>query len=260
MKAMVSIIMPTYNCGKFIAEAIQSVQAQTYENWELWVIDDCSTDETEGIVQSFMRDKRIHYHCMEENGGPAPARNYGLRRASGRYIAFLDSDDLWHPQKLEKQLAFMRRMQAEGCRFSCTAYAKMDDRGCCLNRVVVPPEKTGYWKMFFLSNPIGNSSVIFDREYFGLVQAPLIPKRNDYGLWLRMLRGGSVCFGMKETLMKYRIREGSVTHDKFKMIRHHWHLYRNVEKLSLPLCIIGMACWAFVKGSGIGRKRQKTEW
>ena len=253
----VSVIMPTYNCGKYIAEAIQSVQAQTYDNWELWIVDDCSTDETQMVVKPFLEDDRIHYYCMEENCGPAPARNYALCQARGRYVAFLDSDDLWYPEKLEKQISFMQR--TDGCRFSCTAYAKMDEQGNSLHRVMIPPTITGYWKMYFLSNPIGNSTVIYDRSYFGLVQAPLVQKRNDYGLWLQILRGGAVCYGMEDTLMRCRIRKGSVSYDKIKLIRHQWHLYRNVEKLSLPLCAIGIVCWAFVKGTGIGLNIRKCE-
>ena len=257
MREKVSVIMPTYNCGKYIAAAIRSVQAQTYDNWELWVVDDCSTDETAQILEPFLEDTRIHYHCMDENGGPAPARNYGLCRAEGRYIAFLDSDDLWYPEKLEKQLAFMQR--TSGCCFSCTAYGKMDEQGNSLHRVMVPPAKAGYWKMFFLSDPIGNSTVVYDRNYFGLVQAPLVRKRNDYGLWLQMLRDGAVCYGMEDTLMQCRIREGSVSYNKIKLVRHQWYLYRHVEKLNLPLCVIGILCWAFVKGTGIGLDIRRCE-
>ena len=255
----VSIIMPTYNCGRYIGEAVRSVQAQTYDNWELWIVDDCSTDGTAQAVRPFLEDPGVHYHCMEANEGPAQARNLALRRADGRYVAFLDSDDLWYPDKLEKQIAFMQSRLAEGCRFSCTAYIRIDEQGNSLHRTLIPPAKTGYWKLFFLSNPIGKSTVLFDRDYFGLVQAPLVRKRNDFGLWLEMLRQGDVCYGMEETLMKCRVREGSVSHNKFGLIRHQWHLYRHVEKMSLPLCAIGMACWAFVKGTGVGLTIRRSE-
>ena len=259
MDEKVSVIMPTYNCSAYIADAVQSVRKQSYTNWELWIVDDCSIDETARVLKPFLHDSRIHYFCLSKNGGPAAARNYGLRQASGRYIAFLDSDDVWHPQKLERQVAFMNEMQPEGCHFCCTAYSKITENGKSLHYALVPPKKTGYWKMFLLSDPIGNSTVMYDYVFFGCVQAPLIPKRNDYALWLQMLRGGAICFGMEDTLTRYRVREGSVSYQKTSLIRHQWNLYRNIEKMSLFLSVFGILSWIFVKITKIGCKIRKNK-
>lgn len=255
----VSIIMPTYNCGKYIAEAVASVVNQTYGNWELWIVDDCSTDDTKQVLLDFLKDSRIRYHCLEQKGGPAAARNYALQRVDGEYVAFLDSDDLWHPEKLEKQLEFMKSRKDENCWFSCSAYSKIDSAGNSLHKILIPPAKAGYWKLFFLSDPIGNSTVMYERKYFPTARAPLIPKRNDYGLWLQMLRTGAVCFGMEESLMKCRIRQDSISYHKLRLYRHQWNLYRNVEKMNLPLCVLGLLCWAVVKGTGLGLNIKKPE-
>lgn len=250
----VSVIMPTYNCGKYIAESIRSIQAQTLENWELWIVDDHSTDDTAEVVAPFLEDSRIHYIYLQVNGGPAAARNDALRRAQGDYIAFLDSDDIWHSEKLERQLAFMRENE---CYFSCTGYRKISEDGCLLGTVILPHKTAGYWKTFFLSNPIGNSTVIYDRRYFGDRQVPLIRKRNDFALWLQMLRNGEKCYGLDDVLMDYRVRSQSVSANKLGLAKYHWELYHCIEKRNWFVSALGVFMWAVVKGTGLGLRVQK---
>lgn len=257
MQEKVSVIMPTYNCAEYIADAILSVQAQSYENWELIIVDDLSTDDTRQVVEPFLQDSRIRYHCLAQNGGPAAARNWGLRECTGAYVAFLDSDDLWMPEKLEKQLSFMKRHADQQCYFCCTAYEKMDIQGNDLGVVLLPPPRADYWKVFRCSNPLSNSTVLYDRRHFGDVQVPLIAKRNDFALWLKMLKNGDVAFGMDDVTMRYRVRKNSVSHDRVRLGYYHWYLYRHVEKMNLVLSIYGMLCWAFVKGTGIGLRIRK---
>ena len=245
----VSVIMPTYNCAEYIAESIRSVQAQTYENWELLIVDDVSTDDTAQAVAPFLSDERIRFICLAENGGPAAARNEALRQARGAYIAFLDSDDLWMPDKLERQIAFM---EENGYFFSCTGYRKMDEAGKPLGIAVLPHTSTGYWKTYFLSNPIGNSTAMYDRRHFGDVQVPMIRKRNDFALWLQLLRDGDRCYGMEDELMVYRVRKNSISTQKIQLVKYHWELYRHIEKMSLLVSFLGILGWAVVKGTGLG--------
>ncbi|MGN0777515.1 MAG: glycosyltransferase family 2 protein, partial [Aristaeellaceae bacterium] len=224
---LVSVIMPTYNCGQFIAQSIQSVIDQTVTDWELLIVDDGSTDSTGAAVKPFMQgDPRIHYMRLAHNGGPAAARNEGLRRAAGKYIAFLDSDDLWVPEKLDKQMAFMA---STGATFCATAYDQMDERGSALPTVCLPPHKTTYRKMLRLSNPIGNSTVMYDQSVLGRLEVPPIRKRNDFALWLKILKTTPCCMGMDDVLAHYRVRENSVSSNKLAQARYHWQLYREIE-------------------------------
>ena len=150
---LVSIIMPTYNCGAFIGETIASVQAQTHSHWELLVVDDCSTDDTAEVVAALAEnDPRIHYVRLETNSGAAVARNRAMELAQGRYMAFLDSDDLWHPDKLRRQIDFMT---SRGVAMSCTAYAQIDEQGAPTGKIVRSPARTSYNRLL-LDCPVGN--------------------------------------------------------------------------------------------------------
>ncbi|MGN1370254.1 MAG: glycosyltransferase family 2 protein [Aristaeellaceae bacterium] len=251
---MVSVIMPTYNCGRFIAASIRSVLAQTVTDWELQIVDDCSTDDTREVVAAFTaQSPRIHYTCLGRNGGPAVARNEALRRAAGRYIAFLDSDDLWLPDKLERQIAFMEKT---GVPFTATAYRQMDESGCTLPTICLPPHRTSYHKMLRLSNPIGNSTVMYDQDALGPFEVPPIRKRNDFALWLKILKKTPVCAGMDDVLTHYRVRTNSVSSNKLAQAKYHWQLYRRMEKLGVLRSTFYLGCWAFVKGTGIGLRRR----
>lgn len=241
---LVSVIMPTYNCGRFITETIRSIQAQTYSNWEIEIVDDCSTDDTAGIVAPLMEsDARIHYTCLEVNSGAAVARTEAMKLARGEYMAFCDSDDLWMPDKLERQLAFMR---ACGCAFSCTAYEQIDEAGAPLNRVIKTIPKTSYNRLL-LDCPVGNSTVMYSVAKMGKFQVPNIRKRNDDALWLQMLKKEPYIWGMPDVLMQYRIRSNSISSNKLKVIKYHWILYRQIEHLSVPRSAFHIAYWCFLK-------------
>lgn len=184
MGELVSIIMPSYNTAKYIAESIQSVLDQTYKNWELIIVDDFSTDNTDEIVRPFLVDERIHYLKNELNSGAAVSRNRALREAKGRWIAFLDSDDLWMPEKLEKQISFM---ETNDYSFSYTEYEEIDVNGNKTGVYVTGPKKITKAGMFNYCWP-GCLTVMYDKEVIGLIQIVDIKKNNDYAMWLSRSR------------------------------------------------------------------------
>lgn len=249
---LVSVIMPTYNCGRFIAKSIDSVIAQTVTDWEICIVDDCSTDNTVEVLQPYLdRYPNIRYTRLEKNGGPAVARTEALRMATGKYVAFLDSDDLWVPEKLEKQIAFM---EENGILFSCTAFRHIDEEGNLQDVVRIPPQKMDYNKMLYMSNPTGNLTMMYNREVLGDYEVHPIKKRNDFALWLQVLRDAPFCAGMPEVLAYYRIRSNSVTTSskKFQLVKYHWDLYRNYEKLPLWKCVIATGTCLVVKVAKVG--------
>lgn len=244
IKGLVSVITPTYNCAKFIAETIESVQAQTYENWEMVIVDDCSNDDTKAIVERYIaRDSRIKYHCLEANSGAAVARTKAMELAQGEFMAFCDSDDLWLPEKLQRQLAFM---QETGHAFTCTAYEQIDEQGQSLERVIKTITKTDYNRLL-LDCPVGNSTVMYNVAAMGKFQVPDIRKRNDDALWLQMLKKEKYIWGMPEVLMCYRIRSNSISSNKLKVIKYHWILYRQIEHLSVFRSAFHICWWCFLK-------------
>ena len=254
---LVSVIMPTYNCGAYIADSIQSVIAQTVTDWELQIVDDCSTDDTPAIVEKLAaQEPRIHYDRLARNGGPAAARTEALRRASGKYIAFLDSDDQWAADKLEKQIAFMEKT---GEKFSATAYDQINEKGAPLPTVCLPPYRTDYRKMLRLSNPIGNSTVMYDQNALGKFEVPPIRKRNDFALRLKILKKTPACAGMDHILTHYRVRSNSVSNNKLAQAKYHWQLYREMEGFGVLRSLFYVGCWAFVKGTGIGLRRRRSQ-
>ncbi|MBN2381346.1 glycosyltransferase family 2 protein [bacterium] len=244
MENLVSIITPSYNCAGFIAETIESVQNQTYQNWEMIVVDDCSTDDTRTIVESYQaHDSRIKYYYLALNSGAAVARTKAMELASGKYIAFLDSDDVWVPTKLEKQIAFMLAHQYN---FTCTAYAHMDEQGKPLDRIIKTKRKTDY-NGILLSCPVGNSTVIYNAENLGKFTVPNIKKRNDDALWLQILKKEKFIYGLNQVLTRYRIRQNSISINKIDLFKYHWQLYREIEHLSLPRSIFHICFWIFLK-------------
>ena len=244
IKGLVSVIMPTYNCGRFITETIQSIQAQTYPHWEIEIVDDCSTDDTKAIVAALMeQDARIHYYCLEKNSGAAVARTESMKRAQGEYMAFCDSDDLWMPDKLERQIAFM---QKNNCAFSCTAYEQIDEDSNPLGRVIKTVKKTDYNRLL-LDCPVGNSAVMYNVGMMGKFEVPNIRKRNDDALWLTMLKKEKYIWGMPDVLMRYRIRKNSISSNKLSVIKYHWILYREIEHLSVLRSAFHIAFWCFLK-------------
>ena len=226
MNDLVSIIMPSYNTALYIRETIQSVLDQTNQNWELIIVDDCSTDNTDEIVDS-IKDERIRYLKNEKNSGAAVSRNRALREAKGRWIAFLDSDDLWMPEKLEKQISFMEK---NGYSFSYTNYEEIDVEGKKTGVKVTGPKKvtkTGMFNYCWL----GCLTVMYDRNVIGLIQIEDIKKNNDYAMWLKVCKKAN-CYLLDENLGKYRKgRAGSVsTHSIKTMIGWHYKLFREAEK------------------------------
>lgn len=226
MSDLVSIIMPSYNTAKYISDSINSVLYQTYKNWELIIVDDCSTDNTDEAVKPFLSDNRIRYIKNEKNSGAAVSRNYALREAKGKWIAFLDSDDLWEKDKLEKQISFMEK---NGYKFSYTDYIEIDENSEPLGVTVTGPKVISKTKMFDYCW-MGCLTVMYDAEAVGLIQIEDIKKNNDYAMWLKVCKNAD-CFLLDEKLASYRKRKGSISnHGYLKLIKWHYKLYRNAEK------------------------------
>lgn len=227
-KELVSIIMPSYNTARFISESIQSVKKQTYKNWELIIVDDCSTDNTDEIVGKFLEDNRICYIKNSENSGAAVSRNAALRKAQGKWIAFLDSDDLWTPDKLEKQIQFMKK---NNYHFSYTNYEEIDENSKP-NRVYVSgPKKITKRGMYNYCWP-GCLTVMYDAEEIGLIQITDIKKNNDYAMWLKVCKKAE-CYLLNENLAMYRRREGSISNHSYKaLIKWHYRLFKDVDNNS----------------------------
>lgn len=228
---LVSIITPTWGCGKFISETIKSVQAQTYLNWELLIQDDCSTDHTKDIVERFVADdNRIKYACNDNNSGAAITRNNALNRAKGRWIAFLDADDLWLPQKLEHQLKFMVE---NSYKCSYTNYKEIDESGRDTNILISGPKHITKFGMYAFCW-CGCLTVMFDHEYYGALQIADIKKNNDYAMWLKVIQKTDM-YLLDECLAKYRRgRVGSIsTHGYITMIRWHYILWREAMGLNI---------------------------
>ncbi len=226
---LVSIITPSYNCAKFVEETIQSVLSQTYTNWELLFQDDCSTDNTKEIVVKYAeKDSRIKYECNAYNSGAAITRNNALRRAKGKWIAFLDSDDIWLPDKLEKQIKFM---QNNNYYFSYHEYTEITEDGSDNGVFVSGISKVNCLAMFSCCWP-GCLSVMYDNEKVGLLQIKDVRKNNDTAMWLKVVKK-TPCYLLKEPLAKYRRRKGSITPPSLsKRIWAHYPLFRIAEEMN----------------------------
>lgn len=226
---LVSIITPTYNCAKFIAETIESAQSQSYPDWEMIIVDDCSSDNTKEIVEQYQKnDPRIQYHCLKRNSGAAVARNTALKLAKGKWIAFLDSDDLWNPEKLDHQIKFM---QDNGYAFSYHEYDEIDEDSKPLGVHVSGKKHVGKFDMFACCWP-GCLSVMYDADKIGLIQIENVKKNNDTALWLKAIKKAD-CHLLKENLALYRRRKGSITPPDIKTkIKWHYTLFRQAEKMN----------------------------
>lgn len=234
MHDLVSIIMPSYNMAQYIADSIRSVQAQTYKNWELLIVDDCSSDNSDDVVAPFLSDARIHYLKNEVNSGAAVSRNYALREAKGRWIAFLDSDDLWQPEKLAWQILFMEK---ENCHFSYTYYQEIDEASQPLGVTVQGPRHITKAGMLRFCWP-GCLTVMYDAQEIGLLQIPDIRKNNDYAMWLHVIDKAD-CYLLPEILAGYRRRSGSISNQSYiKLIKWHYRLFRQVRKESACLSVV----------------------
>lgn len=243
MNELVSVIMPSYNTASYIADSIKSVLAQTYNNWELIIVDDCSTDNTDEIVAEFLVDKRIRYFKNTQNSGAALTRNRALREANGEWIAFLDSDDIWLPEKLEKQIEFMKRNNYV---FSYHDFEKIDEAGRSLGFTVTGPEIVTCSMMYNYCYP-GCLTFMYNAKFMGLVQIKDIKKNNDYAILLKLCKKAD-CYLLKENLARYRIRKKSISHDKFiKKLRSHYDLFHICDEQP-ALLALWYACWNMFYG------------
>ena len=240
LDGLVSIIMPSWNTGKYISESIQSVLAQTYTNWELIIVDDCSTDNTDEVIANFC-DKRIRYLKNTQNSGAALTRNRALREANGEWIAFLDSDDIWLPEKLEKQIEFMKRNNYV---FSYHDFEKIDVAGRSLGVTVTGPEIVTRSMMYNYGYP-GCLTFMYNAKFIGLVQIKDIKKNNDYAILLKLCKKAD-CYLLKENLAKYRIRKKSISHDKFiKKLKSHYDLFHVCDEQPVLFAIWYACCNMF---------------
>lgn len=241
-KPLVSIITPVYNCEKLIEETIKSVINQTYSNWEMILVDDCTLDKSFLIIQKYMKkDNRIKYFKLKENSGAAVARNKALKESKGRFIAYLDADDKWKKNKLEKQVNFMLE---KNYAFTCTDYEKIDEKGNSL-KIVKIPKKVNY-NLFLRNTIIQTVGVMVDTKITGkdILYMPNIRRRQDAATWCQLLKSGYDCYEVPEVLSYYRVVSNSLSSNKLKAIKMNWYWYRKIEKLSLLktcYCFIGYA-------------------
>lgn len=241
---LVSIIVPVYNAEKFIRETIQTVLNQTYKNWELLLVNDCSTDNSKKIIEEYeKKDKRIHLIELEQNSGAAIARNTGIENSKGRYIAFLDADDLWDKRKLEKQLKFIKENNYE---FTYTGYEFADENGNKNGKIVEVPNNINY-KQALKNTTIFTSTVIFDIKKLGkeLIKMPNVKRGQDTATWWKVLKTGVVAYGLQESLSIYRRSNNTLSSNKIKALKRTWNLYRNVEKLPIFKSIYNFCCYCF---------------
>ena len=241
---LVSIIMPSYNTANYIKASIQSVLAQSYSDWELIIVDDCSTDETDAVVGG-VQDDRIRYLKNEENKGAAVSRNRALREARGKWIAFLDSDDLWEIDKLEKQIRFMKEHEYK---FTFTDYRVQID-GQYLPYIYTGPKMVNKRKMKDYCYCF-TSTVMYDRELVGLIQIAPVRKNNDYAMWLKIIKK-TQCYRYPECLSCYVKHENSISSgSKLKLIKHHYILWREAENMGMlgaVLMTIRNLFWGVIK-------------
>ncbi len=247
----VSIVIPVYNAAKCITETMFSIKSQTYKNWELILVDNGSEDNSRLLINEFIEDfysslegedtRKIKLISTNGKTGAADARNTGVREAKGRYIAFLDADDLWDPVKLEKQIEFMKEKDAA---FSFTGYEFADEEGIGVRKIVHVPEKMTYRKA--VSNTtIFTSTVMFDMDKLTKeqIEMPMVPSE-DTATWWKVLKAGYVAFGLDIALTLYRRSSGTLSSNKFEAIWRIWNLYRNVEHFGIvksSICFVGYA-------------------
>ncbi len=240
----VSIVTPVYNVEKWIEETLDCVRAQTFPDWEMLLVEDGSTDRTVPVIEKYLErtgEGRIRLIRQEKNGGAAKARNRGVREAMGRYIAYIDADDLWEPEKLERQVAFMEERKAA---FSFTGYEFADEYGKGLGKIVRVPERLDYQEAL-KNTTIFTSTVMFDTEKIPKeeLEMPII-KSEDTALWWRILRQGHLAYGLDENLVKYRRAGKSLSSNKLEAIRRIWNLYRRAEGLSVLSSARYFCYWA----------------
>lgn len=235
-KDLISIIVPVYNAERFLEDTINTVLHQTYKNWELILVDDCSTDKSQKIIKKFMKmDDRIKYHLQRKNGGPAIARNKGIDIANGRYLCFIDADDLWDVDKLEKQISFMKEKE---CAFSYHSYEFANEDCVPTGKKVIAKNVLTY-KQALKNNIISTITVMFDLSIIDkcLIKMPNIKYVEDTATWWKILRHGYKAYGISDVFSLYRRISKSNSSNKFKTQKYLWNLYRNEEKLGIVFSI-----------------------
>jgi glycosyltransferase involved in cell wall biosynthesis len=224
---LVSVITPTYNAEAFISETIDSVRAQSYQNWEMIIVDDASSDQTTDILKAYAaKDARIKVHALQTNSGAAIARNTAIEKASGSYIAFLDADDLWKPEKLSRQIAFMQKNNID---VSFSSYELMDEQGKSLGKMIKALPNVDFAKML-KSNYVGNLTGIYNAAKLGKVFMPNIRKRQDWALWLTLIKKVGYAYSLEEPLAKYRVRQNSISSNKLNLLKYNYAIYRKALK------------------------------
>ena len=253
MSSLVSIITPNYNCARFIAQTIESVLAQTHTDWEMLIVDDCSTDGSYEIALEYAaRDPRIKVMRNERNSGAAVSRNRALDAAQGEYIAFLDSDDLWEPCKLERQIAFMSQ---NACAFSYTRYDLIDEDGSPLGKTARIPMKLTYCKLLH-HDFVGCLTAVYRADFARDIRSFIIKNNNDYGLFLQVVKRAKNAMGLPEVFAHYRIRKSGISRKKFRKVKPYFELMHGF--LHFPYII---ACWFLFANVLIGKiyKYERTK-
>lgn len=242
LQPLVSIIMPCFNTEKYIAQSIESVIAQTYKNWELLITDDCSTDKSTEIIETFCaKDKRINLLKSEKHNGIAGTRNLSLNRANGRFIAFLDSDDLWTKNKLETQVGFMLE---NNIGFSYTSYQIIDNEDISINKTIKTAGIINYNK-YLRNTIIGCGTVMLDKEIVGDFSVPNFDTSEDMASWLNIMRKGFAAYPLDKILLRYRLTQNSASSKKFKAAKDVWKVYRVNENLPVLTSMFCFVCYAF---------------
>lgn len=241
MNALVSIITPTYNSAKFIAETIQSVQNQTYSNWEMIIVDDGSSDETKSVVKQIQEtEPRIHFIEQIQNVGPAITRNMGIKNAKGKYLTFLDADDIWFADFIENSI---KTIQNTGISFVFSSYKRSNEQLEFVYSDFIVPQKVTYTDIL-KTNSISCLTAFLDIERLGKKEMPIIHKRQDMGLWLKYLKEIPFAHGIQTPKAIYRIRKNSLSRKKSNLIKYQWQFYREVEKLSVFQSLYYLMHWA----------------
>lgn len=242
-EGLVSIITPVYNAQKFIQATIESVCRQTYQNWELLLVDDASTDGSIALIEKLAeQDSRVKLLPLKVNQGAAVARNHGLAHAKGRYVAFVDADDYWLPDKLQAQLDFM---QVKDYAFTYTNFALVDEAGQVLKDRVDLPQTLSY-RQLLKNTAIACSTVVIDRHLLGDFRMPLVRKGQDTATWLYLMRERQVvAYGLDQVLNHYRQVKGSISSNRWSALKRTWHTYRHLEKLPLLECFYYFSHYVF---------------
>lgn len=239
---LVSIITPTYNSANFILAAIKSVREQTYSNWEMLIVDDCSTDNTFDLIseQAHM-DARIKVFKLDKNSGAGSARQYALEVAQGRFIAFLDSDDLWKANKMSEQIKFLLKNDVA---VTFSSYELMDEEGKFLNILIKAPNLVTYKELFYC-NWIGNLTGVYDTAKLGKISISNYRKRQDWIMWLQILKSQKKVFSVQENLATYRVRTNSISASKISLLKSNYDVYKKFHNQNIFQSCLSMLIFLY---------------